>query len=118
VGRTGTLEILPAVPWSQAPGNAEAHAALVRSDPSVNARLSDPPITVTAFYSESLDSQLSSMHVLDGEGKRVDSGQVMFGPDPTQMSVAVEKLEPAFYAVQWETLSSVDATFVDMPGLW
>ncbi|HEY8768820.1 MAG TPA: CopD family protein [Dehalococcoidia bacterium] len=100
--------LLAALAWSQAPRSAEAHAALVRSDPSVNARLSDSPTVVTAFYSESLDSQLSSMKVLDGEGKRVDSGQVTFGPDPAQMSVAVEKLGPAFYAVQWETLSGVD----------
>src|ERR1700674_2788738 len=100
--------LVGAVAWSQAPRSAEAHAALVRSDPSVNARLSDSPAAITAFYSESLDSQFTSMKVLEGEGKRVDSGQVTFGPDPTQMSVAVEKLEPAFYAVQWETLSSVD----------
>lgn len=97
-----------AVAWSQTPGSAEAHAALVRSDPPVNARLSDPPTVVSAFYSESLDSRLSSMQVIDGGGKRVDSGEVMFGPDPTQMSVAVERLEPTFYAVRWETLSRVD----------
>jgi copper transport protein len=97
-----------AIAWGQAPGRAEAHATLVRSDPPVNARLSDSPTSVTAFYSESLDSRLSSMKVLDGAGKRVDSGDVMFGPDPGQMSVAVETLEPAYYAVQWENLSSVD----------
>ena len=100
--------LVVAVAWSQALGSAEAHAALVRSDPSVNARLSDPPTSVTGFYSESVDTQLSSMTVLDGEGKRVDTGQVIFGPDPTEMSVAVEKLGPAFYAVQWQTLSSSD----------
>ncbi len=100
--------LVAAVAWSQTPGSAEAHAALVRSDPPVNARLSDPPTVVSAFYSESLDSRLSSMQVIDGGGKRVDSGEVMFGPDPTQMSIAVERLEPTFYAVQWETLSRVD----------
>jgi len=99
---------IAAAAWSQSPGNAEAHATLVRSDPPVNARLSESPTTVTAFYSESLDSRLSSMEVFDGAGARVDSGEVTFGPDPAQMSVAVEKLAPAFYAVQWETLSSVD----------
>jgi copper transport protein len=100
--------LVAAVAWSQGTGSAEAHAALVRSDPPVNARLSDSPTTVTAYYSESIDSRLSSMTVLDGEGKSVDTGPVMFGPDPRQMSVAVEKLRPAFYAVQWSTLSSDD----------
>src|ERR1700680_1882373 len=94
--------LVAAVAWSQGPRAAEAHAALVRSDPPVNARLSDPPTTVTAFYSASLDCPLSSIKVLNGEGNRVDTGKVMFGPDPAQMSVAVEKLDPAFYAVQWQ----------------
>ncbi len=88
--------------------NAEAHAALVRSDPPVNARLTVSPTSVTAFYSESLDSRLSSMKVLDGRGERVDRGEVTFGPEEAQMSVAVEELGPGFYAVQWETLSTVD----------
>ena len=100
--------LIAAVAWIQAPPDAEAHAALVRSDPAVNARLSDSPTAVTAFYSESLDPQLSSMKVLGGEGNRVDSGEASFGPDPNQMSVAVKDLDPGFYAVQWETLSSVD----------
>lgn len=94
--------------WSQTPGSAEAHATLVRSDPPVNARLTEPPTIVTAFYSESLDSRLSSMQVVDGAGTRFDTGEMTFGPDSGQMSVMVEALEPAFYAVQWETLSSVD----------
>ncbi len=99
---------IAAAAWSQSASDAEAHATLVRSDPPVNARLTESPATVTAFYSESLDSRLSSMKVFDGAGARVDSGEVTFGPDPAQMSVAVEKLEPAYYAVQWETLSSID----------
>ncbi len=102
------LLALVAVAWSQSGGIASAHAALVRSDPPVNARLSDSPTQVTAFYSESLDSQLSSLQVLNGDGNRVDSGDTTFGPDPAQMSVAVEKLGPGFYAVQWQTLSSLD----------
>jgi copper transport protein len=48
------------------------------------------------------------MKVFDGAGTRVDSGEMTFGPDPAQMSVVVEKLEPTFYAAQWETLSSID----------
>ena len=100
--------LVAAVVLSQSPGSAEAHATLVRSDPPVNARLTDSPTAVTAFFSESLDNRLSSMKVLDGAGTRVDSGEMTFGPDPKQMSIAVKELEPTFYAAQWETLSSVD----------
>ncbi len=92
-----------------APRAAEAHAILVRSDPPVNARLPDPPATVTGFFSESLDTRLSSLHVLDGKGDRVDAGETSFGPDPKQMSVAVTpQLPPGFYTAVWETLSSTD----------
>ncbi len=81
----------------------------MRSDPPVDAQLRDPPTAVTAFFSESLDSRLSSLNVLDGTGEQVDSAQVTFGPDPAQMSVTVaQELPPGFYTVVWETLSSVD----------
>ncbi len=92
-----------------APAPAEAHAILIRSDPPVNARLQDPPPVVSAFFSEALDTRLSSLKVVNGEGKQVDSGQTSFGPDAAQMSVTIpEPLPPGFYAVLWQTLSSVD----------
>lgn len=91
------------------PSPAQAHAILIRSDPPVNARLQDPPPVVSAFFSEALDTRLSSLKVVNGEGKRVDSGQTSFGPDAAQMSTTIpEPLPPGFYAVLWQTLSSVD----------
>jgi len=91
------------------PAPAEAHAILIRSDPPVNARLQDPPPVVSAFFSETLDTRLSSLKVVNGEGKRVDSGETSFGPDAAQMSTTIpEPLPPGFYAVLWQTLSSVD----------
>lgn len=88
---------------------AEAHAILVRSDPPVNARLQDPPAAVTAFFSESLDTRLSSMKVVNGTGDPVDTGNTTFGPDPKQMSATIaSQLAPGFYTVIWETLSSED----------
>ncbi|MEO8457701.1 MAG: CopD family protein, partial [Chloroflexota bacterium] len=104
--------VLASLVWAQGVGSAaadvNAHAALVRSDPAVNARLADSPTAVTAFYSEALDSQLSSMQVFGGDSKRVDTGETTFGPDPNQMSIGVDKLDPGFYAVQWQTLSNLD----------
>src|SRR5712692_1775474 len=94
--------------WNLAPREAEAHAVLVRSDPPVNARLQDAPTMITTFFSESLDTRLSSIHVIDGAGKRVDSGEASFGPDPAQMSIGVSQLQAGFYSVLWETLSSAD----------
>ena len=95
--------------WLTAAPAAQAHAILIRSDPPVNARLQDPPPVVSAFFSEALDTRLSSLQVVNGEGKRVDSGETRFGPDSAQMSTDIpEALPPGFYAVRWQTLSSVD----------
>lgn len=90
-------------------GRAEAHALLVRSDPAENAELRVPPDQVIGFFSEELDNRLSSMRVVDGTGERVDAGQTAFGPEAERMSIGIpETLEPGFYTVVWETLSSVD----------
>jgi copper transport protein len=91
------------------PGTARAHAILVRSDPSVNAELQVPPDQVVAYFSEALDSRLSSMRVVDGNGNAVDDGALEFGPEAERMAVAIDgDLAPGFYTVIWETLSTVD----------
>ncbi len=80
----------------------------------VDADLVDPPTVVTAWFSESLDSSLSTMRVLDGAGEPVDDGDVTFSDeDDTRMVVSVQEgIPPAFYVVVWETLSSVDGHFI------
>lgn len=89
--------------------DAEAHAILLRSDPPVNGQLAASPGIVTAFFSEALDERLSSMKVVDGAGEQVDDGNVAFGPEPERMAVSIgHELDPGFYVVIWETLSSVD----------
>jgi len=96
------------------PGRAQAHALLVRSDPVVDAKLTEPPATVTAWFSESLDRGLSTMHVLDGTGKAVDTDSVTFSDaDRAMMRQGLQKgLQPGFYVVVWETLSAVDGHFI------
>ncbi|RLC58934.1 MAG: hypothetical protein DRI30_01750 [Chloroflexi bacterium] len=95
--------------WLAVPGEASAHAILLRADPAVNGELQASPDIVTAFFSEPLDERLSGMEVVDGTGERVDNGQVTFGPEPERMAVAIdETLDPGFYTVVWKTLSSID----------
>lgn len=102
VAITAALVIAPAEP-------AEAHALLVRSDPAANSHLQIAPDQVIGFFSEALDERLSSMQVFDGRGERVDTGETTFGPEPERMSTVLEgTLEPGFYTVVWETLSTVD----------
>jgi putative copper export protein/methionine-rich copper-binding protein CopC/mono/diheme cytochrome c family protein len=91
------------------PTSAEAHALLVRSDPKQNDQLRAPPSNVTAFFSEALDTHLSSLQVVDSSGDRVDDGNTTFGPEPERMQIGMKgTLGPGYYTVIWETLSAVD----------
>ena len=104
------LALLASIALSLGPTPASAHALLVRSDPAVNARLVDPPARVTAAFTESLDSSLSYLQVLDGEGHRVDAGDVAVTPgNSREMSVGLKTgLPSGFYTVVWQTLSAQD----------
>ena len=103
-----------AAAWALSPGHASAHALLVRSDPVVDAALIEPPVVVTAWFSESLDRGQSTMRVLDGAGEQVDIGVTTFSDeDRSMMRVGLqEQVPPGFYVVVWETLSSVDGRFI------
>lgn len=91
------------------PTPSEAHALLAKSDPAANAQLKAPPNVVTAYFTESLDSNLSSLRVVDGSGTRVDDGKLVFGPEPDHMAIGINgNLEPGYYTVLWQSLSSAD----------
>lgn len=92
-----------------APTTADAHALLVRSDPKQNDQLRVAPSNVTAYFSEALDTQLSSLQVVDGNGDRVDDSNTTFGPEPEHMQIGITgTLGPGYYTVIWETLSATD----------
>jgi len=104
-----TIALAVLAGWLAVPRDASAHAILLRADPTVNGELQSSPNIVTGFFSESLDNRLSGMEIFDGTGERVDSGQITFGPEPERMAVGIdETLDPGFYTVVWETLSSID----------
>jgi copper transport protein len=103
------LALIGALLFALGPQPAEAHALLARSDPASNAQLKGPPTDVTAFFTESLDTHLSKLRVVDSNGDTVDDGNLTYGPDPAQMEIGIKgTLQPGYYTVLWETLSAVD----------
>ncbi|MCC6433791.1 MAG: copper resistance protein CopC/CopD, partial [Acidimicrobiales bacterium] len=90
------------------PAMVEAHAALVRSDPAVNANLSAAPRQVTLWFTEALEGSLSKIQVLSSSGEDFAEGSLSVGPDPAQMSIALRDLPPGIYSVVWTSFSSVD----------
>ena len=54
--------------------SVSAHAVLLRSNPSANAVLEQPPVQVELFFSEPLEAGLSSISVVDSNNLIVDVG--------------------------------------------
>ncbi|HEY6102132.1 MAG TPA: CopD family protein [bacterium] len=86
---------------------AFAHAVLERSDPPPNAALREPPTRITLRFTEPIDAALSSVTVVDGDGKRV-SGRAMVSADGRGARVPLSRLVDGVYAVKWRALSTLD----------
>jgi copper transport protein len=86
-----------------------AHAVLLRSNPQANDVLTQPPAQVELFFSEPLESELSSITVIDSNALVVDAGDIRVDPgDPTRMTVSLHVLADGVYTVSWKALSSID----------
>ena len=86
-----------------------AHALLVRSTPTANAVLAQPPVQVELFFSESVEEKLSSIKVYDTNGGEVDVGDVRVDlSDPTRMTVSLRSLSDGVYTVTWKAVSAID----------
>jgi methionine-rich copper-binding protein CopC len=88
---------------------ASAHEATVMdSDPAGGATVAQSPAQVTAQFSEELDTQGSTMIVLDAAGHRVSDGEGkvdLNDPDHAIMIAALPApLPDGVYTVQWHAL--------------
>src|SRR5260221_9965100 len=92
------------------PGISEAHAILLRSDPARDAVLPVAPDQVRMWFSEELNSALSTAVVVNGANARVDMGDAHVSlSDPTEMDISLKpNLPPAAYVVVWRTDSTDD----------
>src|SRR5258707_3694334 len=92
------------------PGISLAHAILLRSDPARDAVLPVAPDQVRMWFSEELNSALSTAVVVNGANTRVDMGDAHVSlSDPTEMDLSLKpNLPPAAYVVVWRTDSTDD----------
>lgn len=96
-----------ALPWLA--HDAEAHAALVRSNPESNEQLRFAPARVSLHFSEPIERKLTQIEVLTREEERVDADDIEFADDnPSFASVGVKALDPGLYFVRWSNVSKVD----------
>jgi methionine-rich copper-binding protein CopC len=82
-------------------GQAWAHARPAQQTPAPDATVS-APAAVTILYTEPIEAALSRLNVLDAQGKQVNTAKAHFtDSDHKSMQVALPKLSPGRYKVQW-----------------
>lgn len=88
---------------------AEAHANLIRSEPTANSTLDASPDRITIWFSEPMEAAFSDIQVLNTAGVRVDNeDSAVDANDLTLMSVNLPELPDGTYTVAWRNLSTID----------
>jgi copper transport protein len=90
------------------------HAGARLSDPLEGATLGDTPSLVRIYFSERPEPSLSSIRVLDTDGRAYQIGNPeLVADDPLSLSVRVQPLPTGVYIVTWRNLSAVDGHATD-----
>jgi len=88
-----------------------AHSSLVRSEPQDGEILDKSPGNVTAWFSEEIDSDFSTIRVFDSQNYQVDNGDGgvdLNDLDHISIIVSLPSLPSGTYTVQWAVLSADD----------
>jgi copper resistance protein C len=83
---------------------ASAHSFPEQEIPPAGATLSEPPAQVTIKYDAPIEKLFASLEVLNSAGHNEAVGEPAVSPDGWKMSVAVNKLQPGEYTVQWRVV--------------
>jgi copper transport protein len=96
--------------WLLAGGTAAgAHAVLQSSDPADGASVDRPPRQVTLTFTERPEPRLSTVQVLDADGRPVQAGKAEpVAGQPRQLRVPLGALPDGTYTVAWRTVSRDD----------
>jgi copper transport protein len=92
-----TLALAPAA-W--------AHSTLLETEPPRDRVVEHSPKEVVLHFDEPVETALGSITVFDGDGERVDAGEIM-RPAPESVAVAIDgELERGTYTVAWRVISA------------
>jgi len=92
---------------------ARAHAALVRSEPSRRAVLTEPPKQVRLWFNEPVEPDYSSISLLDAAEHLVPTGQAKTSPgDGKLLILDLPPLAPGRYTVRYR-VNSIDGHIVE-----
>jgi copper transport protein len=85
---------------------ASAHSTLLETEPPRDRVVDHSPKRVVLHFDEPVETALGSIIVYDGDGERVDAGEIT-RPAPTSVAVAIDgRLERGTYTVAWRVISA------------
>ncbi len=85
---------------------AGAHSTLVETEPARDRVVEHSPKRVVLHFDEAVETALGSIIVYDGDGNRVDAGEIM-RPRPESVAVGIDRaLERGTYTVAWRVISA------------
>jgi methionine-rich copper-binding protein CopC len=92
---------------------ARAHAALVRSDPSRRAVLTQPPGHIRLWFSERIELEYSSISILDAAGQRIPTERAAVSPTDAKLLILdLPPLTPGQYTVRYR-INSIDGHILE-----
>jgi methionine-rich copper-binding protein CopC len=95
--------LAPALAWVPL---GVAHALLVRTIPDAGSAVHESPAKLKLWFSGPLEHAFSTVEILDGTGKRVDTGDPQVeGTERNLLQVSVPQLPAGKYRVMWRVLS-------------
>ena len=86
---------------------AFAHAFLARAAPPVGSEVTASPPAISLHYTEPVEPLFSTVSVTNDKGDRVDEGKAVPQDNDQVLVVALKKLPPGVYNVEWH-VTSVD----------
>lgn len=87
------------------PVSALAHANLSSSTPAADAVVSEPPETVTLWFTGRIEPDFSTIEVTDSDGRQVDKGDSSVSSNRRSIEVGLDPLEPGEYHVEWTVVA-------------
>src|SRR3954471_9531758 len=88
---------------------AEAHANLVRSEPSAGALLDSAPKELVLEFSEELDAGFSRVQLYNSKNQVINPGPGLIDPSaPTIIRLTLGQLPKDSYTALWRSRSAVD----------
>ena len=85
---------------------ASAHAVLLRTEPSPQTTVPNPPDVVRLVFSEPVEATFGAVRVFDVDADRVDTGSIRRAQGNRDLIVPVHPLKDGTYTVTWRVVSA------------